>query len=198
MSYYARIDYMYRSEDNFKNHGAFYVVSDEIIDAGQLMSQIEELLDSGYFDPSVLEFVSEGVVNIEDLSENDESGSHEINEITVFAEGVVPSKSTLVLSLNTLMWALQASKKRNWSRKCTRKFFRQVYTIEVLTEDEPMPDPVSLDYIHYQITQGYASGKLSATPAEQIEAKAMASMLRLQGSQPEFFNITDDGEDDLG
>ena len=41
-----------------------------------------------------------------------------------------------------------------------RKFYRTVYQVEVLSED-PTPDTMSLDELHYQITDGSWSGMLT-------------------------------------
>ena len=35
-----------------------------------------------------------------------------------------------------------------------KKYYRTVYRIEVLS-DEPMPDMIDLDTIHYEVTEGH-------------------------------------------
>lgn len=74
-----------------------------------------------------------------------------------------------------------------------RKFYRTVFTVEVLSE-EPLPD-MSLDEIAYEITEGGSSGDLTRSKSETVDAKKMAKLLMKQGSDPEFFQIDEDGND---
>lgn len=77
-----------------------------------------------------------------------------------------------------------------------RKFYRTVYQVEVLSED-PTPDTMSLDELHYQITDGSWSGMVlpPAPLNEELDGHQAAVALKGQLSDPEFFNLTDDGDD---
>lgn len=76
-----------------------------------------------------------------------------------------------------------------------RTFHRTVVTIEILSED-PIGDVVdSLEMIDHQITDGDWSGKVDVTSAEELDGPTAARLLAAQGSDPEFFGLTDDGDD---
>lgn len=75
-----------------------------------------------------------------------------------------------------------------------RKFYRTVIEVEVLSEEPFMFD--TLEQVHYSITEGHCSG--TVTPRitnEEIDGPAMARLLLAQRSDPEFFDLTDEGED---
>lgn len=75
-----------------------------------------------------------------------------------------------------------------------RKFYRNVFSVEVLSE-EPLPDSMSLDAIHYEITNGDYSGRLLETVVEEVNSKRMAELLLAQGSDPEFFGLDAEGNE---
>ena len=75
-----------------------------------------------------------------------------------------------------------------------RKFYREVITFEILSE-EPIPDCLSLGDIHYHTTEGHMSGQFGSTKAEIVDGATMAKLLEKQGSDPEFFMLTPEGED---
>lgn len=75
-----------------------------------------------------------------------------------------------------------------------RKFYRNVFTIEVLSED-PINKMVDLDEIHYQITDGEWSGMINHEKQETVDGKQMAELLQKQGSDPGFFRLDDAGQD---
>jgi len=75
-----------------------------------------------------------------------------------------------------------------------RKFYRRIFKIEVLSE-EHIPEGVSLEDIGYWITEGHCSGVVKAEDEVEVDGKHMAVMLTAQGSDPEFFQLTSDGED---
>lgn len=83
--------------------------------------------------------------------------------------------------------------KRSRAKPSKRKFYRTVFTVEVLSEEEP--EAVDLDVLHEQITDGPWSGVVEKGATETVGGKAMAKLLIEQGSDPGFFNLTDDGED---
>jgi len=67
----------------------------------------------------------------------------------------------------------------------SRKFYRQLFNIEVLSEGEPLND-VSLQDIDYEITNGHCSGIVKEAVREEVTAEKMAELLKTQGSDPEF------------
>jgi hypothetical protein len=75
----------------------------------------------------------------------------------------------------------------------TRKFYRQLVTIEVLSEEEHQWS--ELDTVMYAITEGDCSGEVSFGAWENLDGKQMATKLQEQGRDSEFFNLTPDGED---
>jgi len=77
-----------------------------------------------------------------------------------------------------------------------RKFYRTVIEVEVLSEEPFEYD--TLYQVHCSITEGHCSG--TVTPKvknEEVDGPAMAKLLIAQRSDPEFFGLTDDGEDTL-
>ena len=75
-----------------------------------------------------------------------------------------------------------------------RKFYRQVFEIEVLIEGEPLQSP-NLEEIRYQITEGHCSGVVEETVCREVTSREMASLLWAQGSDPGFFMLDEDGND---
>jgi len=75
-----------------------------------------------------------------------------------------------------------------------RKFYRRVFHIEVLSE-EPIPGEVDLTEIHYNITEGHCSGRIACDEQEEMDGKKAADLLIDQGSDPEFFNLDEAGDD---
>jgi hypothetical protein len=75
-----------------------------------------------------------------------------------------------------------------------RKFYRTVFQYEVLSE-EPITDSLSLEQINYECTEGDWSGHFLDTHSEELNGKAMADKLAEQGCDPEFFQLTENGED---
>ncbi len=78
-----------------------------------------------------------------------------------------------------------------------RKFYRTVYQIEVLsTEKFDDGGEMSLTEIDDEITNGSSSGRISKIiDNEEKTGKEMAKLLKEQGSDTEFFQLTDDGQD---
>jgi len=75
-----------------------------------------------------------------------------------------------------------------------RRFYRHVYSVEVLSE-EPLPENIDLDSLHYQITEGECSGIRLGMTTETVDGPTMAKLLQGQGSDPEFFSLDADGND---
>ena len=76
-----------------------------------------------------------------------------------------------------------------------RKFYRTVIHAELLSEEPILP--MSLRDVDYQITEGYLSGELleSNPDNEILDGPTAAKALIAQGSDPEFFELDEDGND---
>jgi len=78
--------------------------------------------------------------------------------------------------------------------KSKRKFYKRTYKIELLSE-EPLRDDLSLETIAYEMSEGHCSGVVIDEGEKILTASKMAKELVAQGSDPEFFQITENGED---
>jgi hypothetical protein len=75
-----------------------------------------------------------------------------------------------------------------------RKFYRTVFQVEVLSE-EPYENN-NLDTLYYDITEGHCSGKVTKiVHNEEKTGPEIAKLLEAQSSEPEFFQLTPEGED---
>lgn len=75
-----------------------------------------------------------------------------------------------------------------------RKFYKNVLTVEVLSE-EPISGHLSLKDIEYMITDGDCSGDIKWKPQVVLNGKKCADALSGQGSEPGFFRLDDEGND---
>jgi hypothetical protein len=75
-----------------------------------------------------------------------------------------------------------------------RKFYKTVISIEVLSE-EPIPEGMELGTIVNQAIEGDYSMRPLQHRETEINGKQAAKALQLQGSDPEFFSLTEKGED---
>lgn len=76
-----------------------------------------------------------------------------------------------------------------------RKFYRTVIQVEILS-DTPYGEDSDLEIIAFDIGNGDCSGRVTdILRNEEVDGKTMASLLQSQGSDPGFFQLTDDGED---
>ena len=75
----------------------------------------------------------------------------------------------------------------------TRKFFRTVYQVEVLS-GELIEGGIPIEHLAYQIDEGDYSGSITIT-SEEVDGPTMARMLVAQGSDPGFFQLDADGEE---
>jgi hypothetical protein len=75
-----------------------------------------------------------------------------------------------------------------------RKFYRHVYHIEVLSEEE-LPPQMNLADIAYAITGGSCSGEVSGGDPETMDGLTAAKALQAQRSDPAFFGLTPEGDD---
>lgn len=70
-----------------------------------------------------------------------------------------------------------------------RKFYRQVFEIEVLIDGEPLQSP-NLEEIRYQITEGHCSGVLVETACKEVTSREIASLLWAHDTDPDFSCLT--------
>lgn len=75
-----------------------------------------------------------------------------------------------------------------------RKFYRTLITLEVLSQ-EPLPS-MSLADLAYATTEGDCSGQFKQTTERELDGPQAAAALIAQGSDPGFFGLTEDGQDD--
>jgi hypothetical protein len=75
-----------------------------------------------------------------------------------------------------------------------RKFYKSIIEITVLSEDKPVESLDLLD-INYLITFGDCSGKVEIKEEKEVSPQEMARLLIEQSSEPEFFNLDEDGKD---
>ena len=73
------------------------------------------------------------------------------------------------------------------------KYFKTTFVIEVLSEDLPIDDDVTLSQLEYLITEGDCSGLIRQTAVVELSAEEVAKELIAQGSDPEFFGLDEDG-----
>lgn len=74
-----------------------------------------------------------------------------------------------------------------------RKFYKTIVQFEILSE-EPVGS-VDLETIAFMTNEGDWSGRFLETFEEEVDGPVMASLLLDQGSDSEFFGLTEDGED---
>lgn len=75
-----------------------------------------------------------------------------------------------------------------------RQFFRTVFQVEVLSE-YPIPDGVDFAHTWQGCLDGEYSGSATEVLQETVDGPTMAELLKAQGSDPGFFQLTDDGSD---
>lgn len=76
-----------------------------------------------------------------------------------------------------------------------RKYYKQVIQIEVLSEDLPI-EWDSLRDIDYEITVGGSSGRIEEISCECVDEETIKQLLIDQCSDPGFFDLTHDEDDD--
>jgi len=75
-----------------------------------------------------------------------------------------------------------------------RKFYKTVFTVEVLSE-EPLRDDMDLSDVDYMITEGGWSGIVDRSDTVELSGLEAARELQNQGSDPDFFCLDEDGND---
>ena len=76
----------------------------------------------------------------------------------------------------------------------TRKFYKSVFQIVVLSE-EPIGPDIDVEDLVYEITEGECSGSFSMVSSAELDGEACAVALIQQHSDPGFFNLDEDGND---
>ncbi len=66
------------------------------------------------------------------------------------------------------------------------KFYRTVFTIEVLSDEPLQADGMGLEEINYEITEGHCSGVVTTDGSMEVTKKEMSDLLYAQGSDPSF------------
>lgn len=79
-----------------------------------------------------------------------------------------------------------------------RKFYKTIIQVEVLSEDEPLQEGLSLGAIQYEITEGHHSGIIRSFKSTPMTGKQAAKALLAQGSDPGFFSLNPDGSQTEG
>ena len=74
----------------------------------------------------------------------------------------------------------------NEVNKPPKKYYRTVYKFEVLS-DEPMPDIIDIDTIHYELTADLLSGMFLDSEVEECNEERITELLKKQGSDSSFF-----------
>ena len=74
-----------------------------------------------------------------------------------------------------------------------RTFHKTIIQIVVLSE-EKLENP-SLDDVNYMIHDGDCSGKVEVVERSELNGADMAKALEDQASDPSFFNLTPEGDD---
>lgn len=78
----------------------------------------------------------------------------------------------------------------------TRKFYKTIVRIEVLSEDgEAACDISDLPALYDNITTGPWSGRILKPQVTELTGKQAARALQRQGSDPEFFHLDEAGND---
>lgn len=76
----------------------------------------------------------------------------------------------------------------------SKVFYKTTIVVTVLSE-EPLPNDISLAGVAHSITEGDNSGEWEIANLEPLNGKETAAALIAQGSDPGFFQLTDNGED---
>lgn len=76
----------------------------------------------------------------------------------------------------------------------TRKFYKTIIKIEILSE-ERIPDDMTLEEIGRETIEGGYSGRTLETKESELNGKQAATALIKQSSSPEFFRIDEKGND---
>jgi hypothetical protein len=74
-----------------------------------------------------------------------------------------------------------------------RKFYKTEIKVIVLSEDPYNYE--SLSQVAFDIEEGECSGQVKVEKQSKLSGELMAQALQEQGSDPQFFQLTEEGED---
>jgi hypothetical protein len=74
-----------------------------------------------------------------------------------------------------------------------KKFYLNIITLKVLSEDEPLDGDLDVKEIAYEIDEGACVGNGLDFVHKELSGKETADLLREFGSEPGFFQLDDDG-----
>jgi hypothetical protein len=77
----------------------------------------------------------------------------------------------------------------------SRTFYKTTFVVEILSE-KPLPESMDLKDALEEAENGGYSGDVKSQVEVQVNGQDMAKLLIGQRSDPAFFQLTDDGEDD--
>ena len=75
----------------------------------------------------------------------------------------------------------------------TRRFYKTIFKVEVLSE-EAVPEDIDLDALYYEIDQGEYVGIVHKQSEVEVTPKQMARLLYAFGSEPNTFQLDDQGK----
>lgn len=70
---------------------------------------------------------------------------------------------------------------------------RTTITIEILSDNGPLSQPVDLSSLHHDITTGNRIGRIQITRSESLTGQQMVEAVRACGSDPSFFDLDETG-----
>lgn len=76
-----------------------------------------------------------------------------------------------------------------------RKFHKYIFQYEIVSEVPLQVDDLNIEDLHHLTYEGPCSGRMLETHYVELNAKEAADALIEQGSDPEFFQIDQDGND---
>lgn len=75
-----------------------------------------------------------------------------------------------------------------------KKIYKTRMVVEILSE-EPIPDPISLEYVNYEINEGSWSGVYSIESSTLLEGEDAMVAIANHGTDPDFFFSLNDEEE---
>ena len=75
-----------------------------------------------------------------------------------------------------------------------RQFYRTTFSIEVISDDPGAGDWI-LETLVYELTEGRATGSVNCNSHQPIPAKLAAQLAIAHGTDPEFLDIDEDGNE---
>ena len=70
-----------------------------------------------------------------------------------------------------------------------RRFYRNIVTVVILSEDKPIGSDTSLADLDYLINDGPCVCEQKDTVSQKVTAQEMANLLTKAGSEPGFFGL---------